>query len=94
MAIAIVSPAGTGDLQISTDQPSVLLGWSMTETAAGVATGVIRNGTSTAGAPVAYYGLAAAGAQTQWFGPQGIVCDKGIFLDRVTGTTQVVVYVQ
>lgn len=68
------------------------MGFSVHETAAAVATAVIRDGTSTSGVPVAYISLAAAGGQTQWFGPQGIVCTNGIFLDRVTGTTEITVW--
>jgi hypothetical protein len=89
----VVAAAGTGDAQITSSGFSRLFGYSITETAAAVATAVIRNGTSTSGAPLAYIGLPASGAQTVWFGPQGIAAPLGIFLDRVTGTTQVVVYV-
>lgn len=68
------------------------MGFSCHETAAAVATAVIRDGTSVNGTPIAYISLAAAGGQTQWFGPQGIVCPGGIFLDRVTGTTEFTVW--
>ena len=96
MAIAINSPSNTTDLAISTSKPSRLLGWTAVESAGtpALATAVIRDGADVNGAPIAYIGLLASGGGSQWFGPQGIVCPNGIFLDRVTGTTTITVFVE
>ena len=97
MAIGIADPAGTGDVQIMpAGKPAKLMGWSAVESAGApaLATAVIRNGSTTSDPPVAVIGLLASTSQAERFGPQGIECPNGIFLDRVTGNTTFVVYVQ
>lgn len=66
-----------------------LMGYSVRETAAGAATLNIEHGTANSSPIMAAINLAAAGSVAQWFGPQGLPCDGGIWIERLTGTTQV-----
>jgi hypothetical protein len=36
--------------------------------------------------------LAANGSTFQWFGPQGIWCPSGVFVDRVSGETELTLF--
>lgn len=71
-----------------------LLGYSVRESAgsAAVASLNLRNGGDATGAIIAVEELAADAQKTVWFGPQGIACPLGIFVDRVAGETQIVLY--
>lgn len=66
-----------------------LMGYSVRETAAGVATLNIQHGAASATPIMAAENLAAAGSVVRWFGPQGLPCGSGIWIERLTGTTQV-----
>lgn len=66
-----------------------LVGLSIRETAAGVATLNIEHGTANSSPIMAAVNLAAAGSIMYWFGPQGLPCAGGIWIERLTGTTQV-----
>lgn len=66
-----------------------LMGVSVRETAAGVATLNIEHGTANSSPIMDAINLAAAGSITHWFGPQGLPCSGGIWIERLTGTTQV-----
>ena len=65
-----------------------LLGYSLYESAEtpAVAAVSILDGITTGGRFMARCALAASGAQTQWFGPQGIKYDGGLFIGAMTGT--------
>jgi hypothetical protein len=67
-----------------------LVGVSVRETAAGVATLNIEHGIANSSPIMLPINLAAAESKTLWFGPQGIPCASGIWIERLTGTTQVV----
>ena len=67
-----------------------LMGVSVRETAAGVATLNIEHGIANSSPIMLPINLAAAGSLTLWFGPQGLPCAGGIWIERLTGTTQVV----
>lgn len=70
-----------------------LMGYSIAETAAGTAGVIIRNGDDDADLPiVADVALAAGESVTMWFGPDGIDCANGIFIERTSGTTRVTVH--
>lgn len=95
MAEGIPFASGTGDAAVSTSKPTRLYGWSVTESAGSpaIATAVLRNGTGTGDPIVAIASVPASGKDFQWFGPNGITCTGGLFLDRTGGSTTVVVYV-
>ena len=66
-----------------------LMGYSVRETAAAVATLNIEHGTANSAPIMAAINLAASASAVQWFGPQGLPCAGGIWIERLTGTTQV-----
>ena len=68
-----------------------LMGYSVRETAAAVATLTIRDGSSTSGAPRAVCNLAASASYTVMFGPEGLDCPNGIFVDLLTGAVSITV---
>ena len=93
-SVAIAS--GTGDVQaVAAGKFLRLIGFSVGEDAGTAAAAEIKifNGTSTGGEVVVpACNLAADGFGTFWYGPDGIPCANGIYLNRVTGTTEVVIY--
>ncbi|MCW2767531.1 MAG: hypothetical protein JWO11_3490 [Nocardioides sp.] len=89
MAYSVVVPAGTGDVQAVTGAAE-LVGFSVRETTAAAATLVLRDGTSTAGALQVLMTLAAGSSQTSVL--PAVVFSTGIFVDRTTGTTELVLY--
>ena len=85
--------AGTGDEAGVAATPNMrLMGYSIKETAGAVATLSLHNGASASGAALAYVNLAAAGSTTVWFGPQGIPSAAGVWIERLTGTTAVILH--
>lgn len=76
----------TTDVQISS-LAGVLMGWSLRESAGtpAVATAYIRDGTSATAPIVAVIEFAANVSGTEWFGPQGIRINTGVYLDMVAG---------
>lgn len=66
-----------------------LMGLSIRETAAGAATLNIEHGTANSSPVLDAINLAASASVTHWFGPQGLPCDDGIWIERLTGSTQV-----
>jgi hypothetical protein len=82
--------AGTGDeAGIAAAAGLRLMGYSVRETAGSAATLNLCHGTdgTTVMAPI---NLASAGSDAQWFGPQGLPCDSGVWVERLTGTSQVI----
>lgn len=96
MAVGFSSANTTADVVISSSQGARVMGWHANEdaTTAAVAEFVIRNGSSTAGDPVIPVNLAANGSDHEWFGPMGVVFSQGVFLDRLSGTTTVTVFIE
>lgn len=93
MAAPFTIASGSGDSAVGTSGSSkVLMGWSVKEDSAAVATLVLRHGTSTSDPIIAVINLAASASETRWLGPNGVNCPNGIFVDRLTGTTTVVIY--
>ncbi len=66
-----------------------LMGYSVREGAAGVATLNIEHGTANSSPILAAENLAANTSQLRWLGPQGLPCAGGIWIERLTGTTTV-----
>lgn len=92
-ATAIADAADTGDEAIVAAQAGLrLLGWSVRETAAAVATLDIENGESAGSPDLAVINLAASESKDRWYGERGIAADGGIFVNRLTGTTLVIIY--
>jgi hypothetical protein len=96
VAVPVTSAsAGAGQVTVATASPVRLMGWSVREsdTTAAVAEVVLRQG-STTGQIVAQAHVAANGSVETWMGPQGVICREGLFIDRIGGTTTVVVWVE
>lgn len=72
-----------------------MVGFSCREAAgtAAAASFVLRHGGSTGGKPLLYVNLAADESVRDWYGPDGIECPQGVFVDREAGTAEIVVYV-
>lgn len=66
-----------------------LMGYSIAERAAGAATVDICHGAA-AGTIVQYENLAASSSVARWFGPQGLPVPNGVWIERVSGNTAVV----
>lgn len=83
---------GTGDVQ-GVSGKAVLVGWSVRESAAveGVATVILRDGTAATDPAVGFIELAASKSETQWLA-QGVTCAGGVFVDRVAGETELVLF--
>lgn len=82
--------AGTGDeAGVAATHGLRLMGYSVRETAAAAATLNIEHGTANSSPVMAAINLAASAGDVQWFGPQGLPCSGGIWIERLTGTTQV-----
>ena len=88
MARPVHVASGSADVQGYTGS-TTLMGYSVSAGAA--ATVVLRNGTSTAAPAVALVNLAAAGSETGVL--PAVDCPDGVFVDRVTGTSELVLYV-
>ena len=66
-----------------------LMGYTIRETAAAVATVNLCHGTANT-TIIAGENLAASTTVNRWFGPQGLPAEAGVYIERLTGTTQVV----
>jgi hypothetical protein len=87
--------SGTADAQMIAATPSLrLVGFTAKENAGSPALAefILRNGTSTAGTPVAHVKLGAGESVRDWFGPGGISVAAGVYLDRISGTTDVTIH--
>src|SRR6266542_3498934 len=94
-AISVNEASGTGDHQTVVATSGLrLIGVTAKEDAgtAAAAEFIFRNGTDTSGTPIYYCKLGANESVRDWFGPEGIPCAAGLFLDRVSGTTAITVF--
>jgi hypothetical protein len=66
-----------------------LMGYSIRETAGAAATVSIEHGTANSAPIMGDETLAANGCVNRWFGPQGLPCASGIWVERAGGTTKV-----
>jgi hypothetical protein len=71
-----------------------LMGFTVRESAGtpAVATLAIRHGTVATDTIIAPVSLIASDTKTAWFGPQGIPCASGIYVDRIAGNTTITLY--
>jgi hypothetical protein len=87
--------SGTGDTAVVAATAGLrLLGFACAETAGtpAVAELNLRHGADVSGAILVPVKLLANESRADWFGPDGIAVASGIFLDRVSGTTQITVF--
>lgn len=93
-ASKVVAASGTADVAVYTGS-GILYGFSARESAVTAAAGsfIIRDGTTVAGDPIMYVNLLSDESAREWYGPQGIPFNTGIFLDREAGTSEVVFYI-
>lgn len=89
MAYAVVVPAGTVDVQVDTGGVN-LIGYSARETAAAVATVIIRDGTDNTGPQRVFINLAASASQTALVPAVGYA--TGVRVNRTAGSTELVLY--
>jgi hypothetical protein len=82
--------AGTGDEAGLAGATGLrLMGVSIRESAAGAATVNIEHGTANSSPVMWGATLVASTGKEWWFGPQGLPCDDGIWIERVAGNTAV-----
>lgn len=86
---AVVVSAGTTDVQGLLGKCE-LVGIQVFETAGAAATVAIHDGTSASGPKRMNFSLAANGIEKQW--PPAIPFGTGIWVERLTGTTELVLY--
>jgi len=93
-ATAADAGTGTGDVAITGAASGLrLMGFAARETtAAAGAVFNIRRGTAASDPIMAPVTLGVNESVREWYGPDGLAADAGIYLDRVSGTTQVVGY--
>lgn len=92
MPRAVAIATGTADAQGVTGA-ATLVGYSIRESAAtaAVATVIIRNGTLATDPAVAIVELAANASTTAAL--PSVDCSNGVFIDRVAGETELVLYI-
>ena len=84
--------AGTADTQgVAATANMRLMGFAVRESAGtpAVATLNIRHGTADTDTVIAPISLIASDTKVAWFGPQGIPCASGLFVDRVAGNSTI-----
>lgn len=94
-ATATAVASDTADVQgVAASAGLRLLGFSCRENAGSPAAAefIIRNGTAASDPPVAFVKLAASESVREFMGDAGISCPNGIFIDRVTGTTEITIF--
>ncbi len=89
------SAAGTGSTQLI-DRGTTLLGIEAAETTTSArAELVLRDGSdASAERRGARIHLIAGESTGVWYAPQGVTFTKGVFLERLSGTSEVTIYVQ
>lgn len=86
---------GTGDAAAVAAATGLrLMGYAVRESAGAPAVAALnlRHGTLATDPLLVPVELAANGADKQWFGPAGIHCPSGIFVDRVAGETELTIF--
>ena len=84
----------TTDLQVYTGS-GTLMGFALRESAgtAAAAGAVLRDGTSASADMIAPVNLAADESAREWYGPQGIPFNTGVYLDMQAGELEGVLYI-
>ena len=87
--------SGTGDAQgVAAASGLRLMGYSARESAGSAAAADfnLRHGDGN-GDPLLVVGeLAANGSDVRWLGPQGLACPDGVWVERVSGSSEFVLY--
>jgi len=87
-APAVIADAPTDTVDIlAWSGPTRLLGWSFSEEAGAAAKVILRDGNGTGARVIAVIALAAGESNREWFGPDGIQVNTGIYVDRTAGTS-------
>ena len=68
-----------------------LMGYSYRETSGLAVEFILRNGTSGASPAIAIAKAAASTGDSKWFG-EGVACEDGVYVDRVSGNTHIVLW--
>ena len=89
MAYAVVIPAGSGDVQVDTGDVN-LVGYSARETAAAVATVVIRDGATNSDPQRVFINLTASASETRMVPSVGFA--TGVRVNRTAGSTELVLF--
>lgn len=85
MAVAIAVPTASGAVVDTVGGgPIRLLGWSVRKGATAM---TIDLSEGSAGKIIAVINVAANGAETQWFGDQGVICNLDILYATITGAS-------
>jgi hypothetical protein len=89
-----VAKGSSGVAAVGAAYNQILAGFSVAETADSPAAAevVLRHGSVSGDEIVPPMNLAADGFGFFWMGEKGIQCPNGIYVDRVSGTTTVVLY--
>ena len=86
----IATAATTDEQGIAAATGMRLMGYTIRETAAAVATVNLCHGTDNT-TKILGENLAASATVFRWFGPQGLPVDAGVYIERLTGgSTQVI----
>lgn len=70
-----------------------LFGWMLRESSGGTSALVIRNGVDINGPAFADYFLPSRTIDKQWFGPNGVDAEEGIYFQYVSGNTRVILFI-
>lgn len=86
--------AGTTSLAAVAANPNLrLIGFSAVETAAAIATFSIQDAAATTlTSEVVGVNLAASESVREWFGDHGLPCPNGIWVNRISGTTRIIIW--
>lgn len=87
--------SGTGDAQgVAAAANLRYVGFTCRENAGSPAAAefILRHGTDNTGTPLAFVKLAANESRADWNGPDGVAAASGIFVDRVSGTTEITIF--
>lgn len=86
---------GTDDVQgVAAAAGLRLMGYSVRESAGTPAAAAfnLRNGDGNSDPLLVVGEMASNGTDLRWLGPQGIACPAGVWVERVTGETELVLY--
>ncbi len=72
--------------------PMIFMGLLIDDEAAGTCRIHVHQGTSVAGIMVAAITVSSNGSDLIWYGPNGILCPNGIFINVVSGTPEGAVF--
>lgn len=67
----------------------ILMGFSSIETAGATAQFILNHGTSNAGPIISWVSLSANQSTREWYGPQGKNVPNGVYVQKVSGSTQI-----